>query len=168
MGQLIPLVYNELHRLAARAMQAEQTSHTLQTTALVHEAYLRLAGSGGEVAWADRAHFFATAARVMRRVLVDHAKARRRQKRGGGAHRVTLDTAELVRQDPVPDLLVLDEALSRLEATDERKCRVIECRFFAGMTHEETAATLGVSPATVDRDLRLAKAWLARELTDRT
>jgi RNA polymerase sigma factor (TIGR02999 family) len=158
----MPVVYDELHRLASRAMRGERPDHTLQTTALVHEAYLRLAGA--QVEWQDRVHFFATAARVMRRILVDHAKAKRRGKRGGGAMKIALDEAALVTPDPPHDLLALDEALSRLEARDERKCRIVECRFFAGMTHEETAAALGVSPATVDRELRVAKAWLVREL----
>jgi RNA polymerase sigma factor (TIGR02999 family) len=163
LDRLMPLVYEELHRLASRSMRGERSDHTLQTTALVHEAYLRLAGA--EVEWRDRVHFFATAARVMRRILVDHAKAKRRRKRGGGAKKVSLDQVALVGPEPPQDLLALDEALSRLEARDERKCRVVECRFFAGMTHEETAAALGVSPATVDRELRMAKAWLSRELS---
>lgn len=162
LDRLIPLVYAELRRLAGRAMRGERPEHTLQTTDLVHEAYLRLAGA--DVEWQDRVHFFATAARVMRRILVDHAKAKRRAKRGGGARKISLENVALVSKEASADFLALDEALSRLEARDERKCRAVECRFFAGMTHEETAAALGVSPATVDRELRLAKAWLYREL----
>lgn len=162
LDRVMPLVYDELHRLASHAMRGEPRDHTLQTTALVHEAYLRLVGA--DVEWQSRVHFFATAARMMRRILVDHAKAKRRGKRGGGAKKVSLDEATLVTPDHPHDLLALDEALSRLETRDERKCRIVECRLFAGMTHEETAAALGVSPATVDRELRLAKAWLFREL----
>ena len=160
--RLLAVAYDELHRLAARALRREPAGHTLQTTALVHEAWLRLSGS--DMTWADRTHFFAAASRVMRSVLVDHARGMRRAKRGGGATRIALEEATLAAEERPPDVLALDEALERLGAQDARKCRVIECRFFAGMTAEETAAALDVSLTTVERDLRLAKAWLRREL----
>lgn len=162
LDRLIPLVYDELRRLAQRAMRDERKDHTLQTTALVHEAYLRLLGA--DVPYEDRVHFFAMAARVMRRILVDHAKAKRRVKRGGSAVPVSLDEVALVAAEPSDDIVALDEALTRLEATDERKCRIVELKYFSGMTYDETAAVLGVSAATVDRELRLAKAWLYRAL----
>lgn len=160
--RLLPLVYSELHLLAARYMRGEHQGHTLQTTALIHEAYLRLCGS--DVAWEGRVHFLAVAAQTMRRILVDHARARGRAKRGGGQAPVTLEDARA--QDPArpDDLLALDEALSRLSALDERKARVVELHYFGGLTYDETAAALGISPATVDRELRMAKAWLYREI----
>jgi len=158
---LMPLVYNELRRLAAGYMRSERTDHTLQPTALVHEAYVRLAGM--DVDWEGRVHFLAVAARLMRRILVDHAKAARRAKRGGGARKISLDEAVLVASEPA-DLVELDRALQRLSAFDERKARAIELHIFGGMTYAETADALGVSAATVDRDLRMAKAWLHREL----
>lgn len=160
--QLMPLVYDELRRLAERYMRSERPDHTLQATALVHEAYVRLAGV--DVAWEDRIHFLSLAARMMRRVLVDHAKSGRRKKRGGGAAKVTLDDIELASPAPTSDLLALDDALTRLAAIDERKARAVELHFFGGLTYDETAAALGVSAATVDRDLRMAKAWLYHEV----
>lgn len=159
---LLPLLYDELRRLADGYLRAEHAGHTLQATALVHEAYLRLAGV--DVAWEDRVHFLALAARAMRRVLVDHARAGRRVKRGGDAARVTFDEALLVSAQPSADMVELDDALDRLAALDERKAKVIELHFFGGLTYAEAAAALGISPATVDRDLRAAKAWLYREL----
>ena len=162
LDRLLPLVYDELRRLAAGQMRGERADHTLQTTALVHEAYLRLCGS--DVAWEGRVHFLAVAAQVMRRVLVDHARGRDRAKRGGGAAPITLEEALAVAPERPPDLVALDEAIARLSALDERKARAIELHYFGGLTYAEMAQSLGVSPATVDRELRLAKAWLYREL----
>jgi RNA polymerase sigma factor (TIGR02999 family) len=159
---LMPIVYDQLRKLAARCLAAERPDHTLRATALVHEAYLRLAGS--DVEWQDRAHFFAVAARVMRHILVDHAKSQRRQKRGGGAARVSLEDAILVSPEAPAGLIELDQALTRLSAQDERKAQVIELLFFGGLTYDETAAVLNISPATIHRELRMAKAWLYREL----
>ncbi len=160
--KLVPLVYDELRRLAARYLSSERSDHTLQATALVHEAYARLVGA--EVEWHDRVHFFAVAAGMMRRILVDHAKTRRRVKRGAGAARVALDEVVLVTPEPSIELLALDEALHRLEAFDQRKCKIVELHFFGGLTYDETAAALGVSQSTVLRELRLARSWLHREL----
>lgn len=158
--RLLPLVYDELHAIARRHMRGERPDHTLQTTGLIHEAYLRLCGA--DVTWKGRVHFLAVAAQTMRRVLVDHARARGRAKRGGGDAAVTLDdVAAPARPD---DVLALDEALARLSALDERKARVVELHYFGGLTYDETAAAVGISAATVDRELRLAKAWLHREL----
>jgi RNA polymerase sigma factor (TIGR02999 family) len=162
---LLPLVYDELRRLAERRLAREPAGATLQATALVHEAWLRLVGDDGAPGdWGSRGHFFGAAAQAMRRILVERARARRAVKRGGGAARVTL--AEDAWAAPVPDedLLALDEALERLSARDERKARVVLLRHFAGLTVEETAAALGVSPATVKSDWAFARAWLAREL----
>lgn len=148
--------------MAQRQLSHEPDGHTLQPTALVHEAYLRLVGA--EVAWEDRQHFFAVAARAMRRVLVDHARAKSRDKRGGKATFVTLDDdLTLVAQSGV-DLVALDDALDRLAEVDERKARAVELHFFAGLSYDETARALDVSPATIDRDLRMAKAWLLQQL----
>jgi RNA polymerase sigma-70 factor, ECF subfamily len=144
-------------------MVGEGAGHTLQATALLNEAYLRLV-DGKAVTWTDRAHFFAVSARIMRRILVDHARARRTQKRGGPAARVTLDEALVVSKELPDDFVALDDALQALAAFDERKSRVIELRFFAGLSVEETAAVLEVSPDTVMRDWRLAKAWLQGEM----
>ena len=163
LGELIPLVESELRRLARVYMARERIGHTLQTTALVNEAFLRLIDAR-QVAWQDRAHFLGIAARLMRRVLVDHARARGMQKRGGGAYKVTLDDALAASPAPDLDVLALDRALEALASVDERKCRVIEMRFFAGMTVEETAEALRVSADTVKRDWRLARLWLVREL----
>jgi RNA polymerase sigma factor (TIGR02999 family) len=163
---LLPLVEAELRRLARAYMARERRDHTLQTTALVNEAYLRLVDAQ-RVPWKDRTHFLGIAARLMRRVLVDHARTRAVQKRGGAGRRVPLD--EDIRLSPSPDvsLLQLDGALDALAAVDERKARVIEMRFFGGMTVEETAEALHVSVDTVKRDWRLAKLWLIRELEGR-
>jgi len=161
--RLVPLVYAELHRRARRLMGGERAGHSLQPTALVHEAYLRLVGSG-PVGVNDRGHFYALASRLMRQVLVDHARRRGRRKRGGGAPAVAFDDAWMgVR--PEVDFVRLDEALDALAETDDRKSRVVEMRFFGGLSVEETASILKVSPQTVLRDLRLAKASLHRELT---
>ena len=163
LGRLLPLVYAELHNIAGRHMRRERDNHTLQPTALVHEAFLRLTG-GQPIAFSDRAHFMRTASQAMRRVLVDHARARQAAKRGNGL-RVTLDEG-LVEAAPARDLdmLVLDDALVRLEAADPRWAQVVELRFFAGLEVTEVAEVLGVSPATVKRDWQFARAWLAREL----
>jgi RNA polymerase sigma factor (TIGR02999 family) len=160
--ELIPLVYGQLRRLASRALMGERAGHSLRATALVHEAYLRLAQSDG--AWQDRIHFYAVAARVMRHILVDHAKAHNRQKRGGGAEHIALDEAVLVSPDNVPDVVDLDNSLRRLAEHDERKSQVIELLFFGGLTYEEAAAALNIAPATVHREVRMAKAWLYRDL----
>jgi len=161
---LIPLVYGELRRIAARLMRGENPNHTLQTTALVHEAYLRLARPQGTV-WKDRTHFFAVAATIMRRILVDHARARKAEKRGGTPP-LPLDLIEpLVSLDDPERILSIDSALSRLAELDERQSRIVELRFFAGMTVEETAAALQISPRTVKREWQLARAWLYGELT---
>lgn len=161
LSRLIPLVYDQLRHLAARALAAERVGHTLEPTALVHEAYLRLA-AGEMPRWNDRLHFFAVASQVMRHLLVDHARGRQRAKRGSGAQRIPLAEAEI--SVPVdgfePDLLALDEALTALSTFDSRKARVIELRYFGGLTIEETAQVLGVSTATVILDARLARAWL--------
>lgn len=161
--ELIPLVYDQLRHLAARCLVAERPGHTLRATALVHEAYLRLAGS--ETDWKDRIQFYAVAARTMRRILVDHARARGRHKRGGGAEQVSLDEAILVGDENALDLVDLDTALSSLAEIDERKSRIIELLFFGGLTTEECAAALDISLATLHRELKLAKAWLYRALT---
>jgi RNA polymerase sigma factor (TIGR02999 family) len=162
LDRLLPLVYAELHQLARRHMRAERPDHTLQTTALVHEAYLRLCGA--EVAWEGRVHFLAVAAQAMRRILVDHARTRARAKRGGTADRLSFDAVLAASPGRPPDVIALDEAMERLSTLDERKARVVELHYFGGLTYDETAAALGVSAATVDRDLRLAKAWLYQEL----
>jgi RNA polymerase sigma factor (TIGR02999 family) len=160
---LIPLVHQELHRIAQRCMAGERVGNSLQATALVNEAYIRLV-DGKAVEWHDRAHFLAVSARVMRRILVDHARARQYQKRGGHAAKVTFDEALVVTNEPGTDFVALDDALEALAKFDERKSRVIEMRFFGGLSVEETAAVLKVSPATVMGDWRLAKAWLKREM----
>jgi RNA polymerase sigma-70 factor (ECF subfamily) len=163
LNQLIPLVQRELHQIARRCMAGERGGHSLQATALVNEAYLRLINAKN-VEWHDRAHFLAVAARVMRRILVDHARAHRAQKRGGPATRVTFDEALVVTNQPREDFVALDDALEVLATFDERKSRVVELRFFGGLSVEETASVLKVSPATVMGDWRLAKAWLQREM----
>jgi len=163
LDRLMPLVQDELHRLAHRYIAGERPGHPLQTTALVNEAYLRLIDSS-RVRWQDRAHFFAVSAQLMRRILVDVARARHKVKRGGGAIQVALDEAAVIAHEPSADLVALDEALKTLAAFDERKSKVVELRFFGGLSVEETAEVLKVSPVTVMRDWGLAKAWLLREL----
>jgi RNA polymerase sigma factor (TIGR02999 family) len=162
--ELMPLVYRELRRLAHGQLRGERADHTLQTTALVHEAYLRLVDQR-EASWKNRAQFFAVAARMMRRILVDYARARQYAKRGGGAQPMELDEAMGVSRDRAAKVVALDEALLRLAELDSRKSRLVELRFFGGMSIEETAEILGVSPGTVMRDWTLAKAWLQREMT---
>ena len=161
--RLIPLVHRELRQIAQRCMRGERPGHSLQASALVNEAFLRLVDTQ-HVDWQSRTHFLAVAARLMRRVLVDHARSKRYQKRGGGQVNVTLDEALVVSDESRPDLVALDDALTALAQIDERKCSVIELRFFGGLSVEETASFLKVSPETVKRDWRLAKAWLAREM----
>ena len=160
---LIPLIYKDLRQRAHRYMGRERQGHSLQTTALINEAYLRLVGSA-PVAWESRSHFFAIAARLMRRILVDHARTRRSLKRGGEGRLVSLDEEHLVGGQPQRDLVSLDEALDALAAVDPRKGRVVELRFFGGLSVEETAEVLTVSPQTVLRDWKLAKVWLLREM----
>ena len=164
LDRLVPIVLAELRRLAHRYMVLERTGHTLQTTALVNEAYLRLVDVNN-VTWQDRAHFFAVCARLMRRILVDFARSRNTQKRGGGAERVLLSESWSASPIVGRDLIALDDALTALASTDERKSRVIELRFFCGLSVQETAEVLKVSPGTVLRDWRLARAWLARALS---
>ena len=162
--QLIPLVYSELHRLAHRYMGNERREHTLQSTALVHEAYERLINLK-DVSWQNRAHFFAVSAQLMRRILVDYARSRRYSKRGGQWRHVPLNEAVAVFQDRRTDIVALDDALRTLADVDPRKARVVEMRFFGGLSIKETAEVLNVSPETVLRDWRLAKVWLLRELS---
>lgn len=162
--KLTPLVYQALRQIAARYMRSECSGHTLQTTALVNEAFVHLVDI--DVGWQDRAHFFAVAATLMRRILVDHAKSKGRAKRGGGQDHLSLDEVAAVAQQPSESLLDLDEALTRLAEFDPRKGRIVELHFFGGMTYEETAEVLSISAATVDRELRLAKAWLHRALSE--
>lgn len=158
---VVTLVYDQLRGMARRHLEGEGSGHTLQPTALVHEAYLRLADA--DVEWQDRVHFYAIAARVMRRILVDHAKARSRIKRGAGAERISLSKVELIA--PIePDVLELDQALDRLAAFDDRKSRVVELLYFGGLTCEEAATAVDVSVATLQRELKMAKAWLVHEL----
>ena len=166
LNQLIPLVHDELRRIAARYMARERLGHTLQPTALVNEVYLRLVDVE-RVRWQNRAHFLAVAARLMRRILVDFARTRRYQKRGGGNERVTFDEALMIDVGRGHDLLALDDALDGLARVDDRQSQIVVMRFFAGLTVEEIAGVLGVSNATVMRDWKLAKSWLLREL-DRT
>jgi RNA polymerase sigma factor (TIGR02999 family) len=161
--QLIPLVYQQLHRLAKLYMARERPGHTLQTTALINEAYLRLIDSS-QVHWQNRAHFCAVSAQLMRRILVDFAHSRHCAKRGGEARSVSLDEAAEVSQERGADLLALDDALKALASMDPRKSQLVELRFFGGLSVEETAEVLKVSPRTVLRDWRLAKLWLLREL----
>jgi RNA polymerase sigma factor (TIGR02999 family) len=162
-SDLIPLVYQELHRLARQQMRHERPDHTLQPTALVHEAFLRLV-SESERTWQNRTHFIRLAAQVMRRLLIDHARARRTAKRQGTLQRIPLDEPLLVTEDQSDELLALNEALDRLAAIDARQSRIVELRFFGGLTVDETAGALGVSPKTVKRDWIVARAWLHREL----
>jgi len=164
LDEFLPLVHQELRRLARRYMFGERAGHTLQTTALVNEAYLRLVNAR-EVNWQNRAHFFALSARLMRRILVDSARARRGQRRGGGNPKVTLDEALVGPQEKGQDLVALDGALKALSKVDPRKSRVVELRFFGGLNVEETAEALKVHPNTVLRDWRLAKIWLKREIS---
>jgi len=165
LDQLMPIVYEELRRQAARYLRREQAGHTLQTTALIHEAYVRLVDQRA-VQWQNRAHFFGVAAQMMRRILVDHARTKKRVKRGGSDIRVSLAGANVAVKGQDLDVVALDEALSRLAQIDEQQSRVVELRYFSGLTVEETAEVMGISKATVKRDWSVAKAWLYRELSD--
>jgi RNA polymerase sigma factor (TIGR02999 family) len=162
LDKLIPIVHDELRRLARNYMRRERAGHTLQTTALINEAYLRLVG--GDVAWKNRSHFFGIAARLMRQVLVDHARAQHNLKRGGDQLRVSLAEAAEVGGSAA-DLIALDEALENLAAMDEQQSRIVELRYFSGLTIEETAEVLNLSTATVEREWRFARAWLRHQMT---
>ena len=164
LDKLVPIVYDELRRQAARYLRRERPGHTLQTTALIHEAYLRLIDQKS-VQWQNRAQFFGIAAQMMRRILVDHARTKHRAKRGGSDIRVSLTNATSVTKDPDLDLVELDEALNRLAEIDPQQSKIVELRFFSGLNVEETAAALQISPATVKRDWKVAKAWLYREIS---
>lgn len=161
--ELTPLVYRELKRIASGQLRNERPGHTLQATALVHEAYLKLVDQR-DVSWQNRAHFFGLAAQAMRRILLDYAKQRVCQKRGGGQHRTTLDEGLVVAPERASDLVVIDQALSRLEQLDARQAKIVELRFFGGLSVEETAEAMGISAPTVKREWAMAKAWLYREL----
>jgi len=163
LNKLMPVVYEELRRMAKRYMAAERPGHTLQTTALINEAYIRLIDHR-DMSWQNRAHFFAVAAQAMRRVLVDHARTRKAAKRGGGAPKASLEEAATIPERP-EELIALDRALSDLSVIDPRKSKVVELIFFGGLSVKETAAVLGVSPVTVMREWRAAKAWLLRAMT---
>ena len=166
--QLIRLVYPELRRIAGACMRDERPGHSLQPTALINEAWLRLAGQS-QIAWRDRAHFFGLAARMMRRILVDHARARLAEKRGAGALVLNLEWVEIDSSPrKLEEILAVDEALERLRQLDPQQARIVEMHYFAGMTVKETAAALGISPRTVDREWALASAWLRRDLSRRS
>ena len=160
---LMPLLYNELHRLAMHYMRSERPGHTLQATALVNEAYLKLVDQK-EANWENRAHFIAVAAQVMRNVLIDHARSRQRIKRGGMQQKVPIEDVVLISEEQTDDLIALDSALERLAKIDARQSRIVELRYFGGLTVEQTAEVLGISPKTVKRDWAVARAWLHREL----
>ena len=162
--KLTPLVYEQLHRVAQHYMAGQRPGHTLQTTALVNEVYLRLVDCG-QVKWQDRAHFFAVAAQLMRRILIDFARSRRCQKRGGGLPHISLEEAPSVCNEPDANIVAIDDALKALAEVDDRKSRVVELRFFGGLNVEETAEVLRISPETVGRDWKLAKMWLLNELS---
>jgi RNA polymerase sigma-70 factor (ECF subfamily) len=161
--QLTPLVYRELHRLAESYLRRERPGHTLQPTALIHEAYLRMVDQSPPQ-WENRSHFFGVAARLMRQILVDYARSHRAAKRGSGEEKVSLEEAVVFSKDRPATLVALDDALTALAAFDERKCQVIELRYFGGLSVEETAEAVGISVSAVGRELRLAEAWLHREM----
>jgi RNA polymerase sigma factor (TIGR02999 family) len=163
LDELLPLVYHDLHQRARNYLRHERPDHTLQPTALIHEAYMRLVNDNPPE-WNSRAHFFAVASRVMRQILVDHARRHRAGKRGSGAVDVSLDDALVPARSKSADVIALDEALSKLAAFDERKCRIVEMRYFGGCTVEETAEALGIAGITVMRDMRVAEAWLRRAM----
>lgn len=163
LDQLMPIVYDQLHKLASNCLRSERPDHTLRATALVHEAYLKLVQA--DVDWQDRVHFYAVSARILRRILVDHAKSRNRHKRGGEYQQIPLEEAVLVGPEADRGMVELDEALQRLASQDRRKSDLIELLFFGGLTYDEAAAALKISPATVHRELTLAKAWLNLELS---
>jgi RNA polymerase sigma-70 factor (ECF subfamily) len=167
LDRLMPLVDRELHRLAHHYMRRENPGHTLQTTGLVNEAYLKLIDQR-HVHWKNRAHFFALSAQLMRRILVDHARKRNYEKRGGGARKISFDEALFISQERGSDLIALDEALNKLAAIDPRKSKIVELRFFGGLSVEETAEALAVSAVTVMREWRMAKAWLYNSLSNET
>jgi RNA polymerase sigma-70 factor (ECF subfamily) len=164
LDQLIPLVYPELRRMARVYMGRENSGHTLQTSALINEAYLRLVNQQ-QVEWQDRAHFFAVAAQIMRHILVDHARKHQRNKRGGGTEHVPFDDVAVVRDERAVELLALDDALKQLAAIDARKSQIVELRFFGGLTVDETAGVMKLAPITIMREWRAAKAWLGREVS---
>ena len=164
LDKLMPLIYGELRQLARHYMKSERSGHTLQTTALVNEAYLRLINRK-QVQWQNRAHFFAIAAQLMRSILVDHARSHAYAKRGGGARKIALDDAMAVSQQRATEVVALDDALKRLAEIDPQQSRIVEMKFFGGLTIEETAEVLGLSPATIKREWRTAKAWLYHELS---
>ena len=166
LDRLMPVVYTELRQLAHWYMRRERPDHTMQTTALIHEAYLRLVDQN-QVRWQHQAHFFGIAARLMRQILIEHARSHTRAKRGGGVGTISLDEAAIVSQARATELLALDDALERLATIDPRKSRVVELRFFGGLSVEEAAIVLNVAPNTVLRDWRLAKVWLLREVSSR-
>lgn len=163
LDQLMPIVYDQLHKIASNCLRSERPDHTLRATALVHEAYLRLVQA--DVNWQDRVHFYAVSARILRRILVDHAKSRNRNKRGGEYQKIPLEEAILVGPEADRGIVELDEALQRLATQDRRKSELIELLFFGGLTYDEAATALKISPATVHRELTLAKAWLNLELS---
>lgn len=166
LNRLLPLVYDELRRLANRYLHRERVDHTLQPTALVHEAYLRLIDQ--KVTWANRAHFFGVAAEMMRRILIDHARTRQAAKRGSGGMKISLDDILEISDERAADLIALDEALKALAEFDQQKARVVELRYFGGLSIEETAEVMGVGTATITRQWRLAKAWLYHELSNQS
>jgi RNA polymerase sigma factor (TIGR02999 family) len=166
-AQLLPLVYDELRRLAAAKLAQEQPGQTLEATALVHEAYLRLVGDNPEQPWDSRGHFFAAAAEAMRRILIEHARHKHSRKRGGDRHRLDLDTAAPAAPEPDEDLLALDAALHKLAQHDSRVAKLVELRYFAGLTGDQAAAVLGMSPSAADRHWVYARTWLRRELAGR-
>jgi RNA polymerase sigma factor (TIGR02999 family) len=166
--RLLPLVYDELRRLAAARLAHEQPGHTLDATALVHEAYLKLVGPDAARAWNDRGHFFAAAAEAMRRILGDHARQKRAEKRGGGQQRVPLAEADAVAEPPSDELLALDEALARFEAADPVKAELVKLRYFVGQSEDEAATALGISRATASRHWAYARAWLVDALEEKT
>lgn len=163
--RLLPIVYDQLRNLAERQLRGERVGHTLTPTALVHEAYLKMVQLD-RVNWQGRAHFFGACAQSMRRILISYARMKKAEKRGAGSEHVPIDNVVVAARERPADLLALDDALTRLEQMSERQARIVECRFFSGMNVEETAAALGISPATVKRDWTAARAWLNRELQD--
>jgi RNA polymerase sigma factor, sigma-70 family/RNA polymerase sigma factor, TIGR02999 family len=160
---LVSIIYEDLHRIAAQHLRKERAEHTLQPTALVNEAYVRLAGQN--VSWKNRAHFFAVSAEIMRRILVDHARRKLAEKRGGGAETISIDAGGDWGGEPAVDVISIDDALNALAAVDPAQSRIVELRFFGGLTIEETAETIGSSPSTVKREWRMARAWLRRHLS---
>ncbi len=164
LDKLMPLVYGELRQLAHHYLRAERADHTLQTTALVHEAYLRLI-SQNRVNWQNRAHFFAISAQMMRRILIDHARSHQQAKRGGGAVKLPLAEAAILSNEQAAEMIALDDALSALEKFDSRKSRVVELKFFGGLTTQEIAEVLHLSPRTIESDWQVAQAWLYREMS---